>query len=159
MARAWHHSFQDGPAAQCRCRLGLSVPVHSLRRTCHICIVRHWHSPLTPRLLAPCSGRRHSRPRRVPPVLLKPVQCGGLVCPFSKGFPQLLLTTRMVCEASHRSWRSAPHWCSSIECGVMCSCDGIFIPDITMANLYSLEQDFVITSQCASPCSAVSTDC
>ena len=69
------------------------------------------------------------------------------------GSPRLLLTTRMLREASQAGILLLP----ANERDVLCSCDGIFIPDITMANLYSLEQDFVITSQCANPCIAVST--
>jgi hypothetical protein len=34
-----------------------------------------------------------------------------------------------------------------------CSCDGIFIPDINLANLYSLSQDFTIATQCVFSCS------
>ena len=47
-----------------------------------------------------------------------------------------------------------------------CSCDGIFIPDIDIANIYNLDQSYTVSSQCVlSPepstqtfCPAVRTD-
>lgn len=78
------------------------------------------------------------------------LSCGGQYLSQCRDCSACFMHADTVLQKAQRSLRQAH---------VRCSCDGIFIPDITFANLYSLDQDFTTTSQCVDPsCLASAAD-